>query len=165
MHFDNGQLRVLRHGVVKVICCIPAKGFIEHVTGGHLRTNEPEHRISYLIHLPRSHKGNITRNGMFEHVFSPIELTMFLADAGNLDTFGYTAVVVADGYRTLLHPSRSASGSKKRGYPCGVCTQTFGKGTLRYEFQGYLPLEIKLLKVLIPRKEEPSRIRPERIVR
>ncbi len=98
---------------------------------------------------------------MFEYIFSPVELTMFLADPGDLDTLGYTTFVVADGYSTLLHPSRSASGCEKCGYPCGVCSYTFGEGTLWYKLQRYLPLEIKLLKVLIPKKEKPSRIRPQ----
>jgi len=34
-----------------------------------------------------------------------------------------------------------------------VCAYAFGEGTLRYKFQGYVSLEIKLLKVLIPEKE------------
>ena len=86
---------------------------------------------------------------------------MFLADPGNLDTLGYATFVVADRYRTLLHRSRSASGSKNRRNPCGVCAQAFGKSTLWYELQRDLSLEIKLLEVLIPKKEEPSRIGPE----
>lgn len=100
---------------------------------------------------------------MFKHVSSPVELTMFLADPGNLDALGYAAFVVPDRYRTLLHRSGSASGSKNCGNPCGVCAQAFGKGTLWYEFERDLSLEIKLLEVLIPKKEEPSRIGPERI--
>jgi hypothetical protein len=43
-----------------------------------------------------------------------------------------------------------------------VCAQAFCEGTLWHEFQRNLSLEIKLLKVLIPEKEEPSRIGPER---
>ena len=93
---------------------------------------------------------------MFEHVSSTIELAMFLANPGDLDTFGYTAFVVADRYCTLLHRSRRASGCENRGYPRGVCAQAFGEGALWYEFEGYLALEIELLKVLIPKKEEQS---------
>jgi hypothetical protein len=89
---------------------------------------------------------------------------MFLADPGDFDTLGHAPFVVADRYRTLLHPRRSASGCEKRGNPCGVCAYAFGEGTLRYKFQGYVSLEIKLLKVLIPEKEEASRIRPQRVV-
>jgi hypothetical protein len=89
---------------------------------------------------------------------------MFLADPGNFDTFGYAPFVVANRYCALLHPSRSASGCEKCGNPCGVCAYAFGKGTLRYKFQGYISLEIKLLKVLIPENEETSRIRPRRVI-
>jgi hypothetical protein len=32
MYLDDGQLRVLRHGAVKVVCRIPAESSIEHVT-------------------------------------------------------------------------------------------------------------------------------------
>lgn len=31
-HLDDGQLRVLRHGGVKVVCRIPTESFIEQVT-------------------------------------------------------------------------------------------------------------------------------------
>jgi hypothetical protein len=93
---------------------------------------------------------------MFEHVFPLVEHTMFLADPGNFDTLGHAPFVVAYRYCTLLYPSRCASGCEKRGNPCGVCAYAFGEGTLRYKFQGYVSLEIKLLKVLIPEKEEPS---------
>jgi hypothetical protein len=89
---------------------------------------------------------------MFEHVFSPIEITMFFADPRNFDALGHTPFVVPDRDCTFLYPSRSASGCEKRGYPCSVCAYTFGQGTLRYKFQGYISLEIKLLKVLIPEK-------------
>jgi hypothetical protein len=89
---------------------------------------------------------------------------MFLADPGNFDTLGHAPFVVADRYRTLLHPSRSASGCEKRGNPCGVCAYAFSEGTLRHKFQGYVSLQIKLLKMLIPEKEESSRICPWRVV-
>ena len=77
---------------------------------------------------------------------------MFLADPGNFDPLGHAPFVVADRYRALLHPGRSASGCEKCRNPCGVCAYAFGEGTLRYKFQGYISLEIKLLKVLIPEK-------------
>jgi hypothetical protein len=89
---------------------------------------------------------------------------MFLADPGNFDALGYAPFVVANRYRTLLHPSRSASGCEKRGNPSGVCAYAFGEGTLGYKFQGYVPLEIKLLKVLVPENEEQSRIRARRAI-
>lgn len=95
-------------------------------------SNEPEHRISYLVHLPRSHKGNVSRNCIFEHVSPPVELTVFLTDPGNFDTLGYAPFVVANRYCALLHPSRSASGCEECGNPCGVCAYAFGEGTLRY---------------------------------
>ena len=101
---------------------------------------------------------------MLEHVFSPIELTMFLAVPRDFNTLGHAPFVIAYRYRTLLHPSGSASGCEKRGDPCGVCAYAFGEGTLRYKFQGYVSLEIKLFKVLIPEKEKASRIRPRRVV-
>ncbi len=88
---------------------------------------------------------------------------MFLANPGNFDTLGYAPFVVADWYCTLLYPSRSTSGCEKRGNPSGVCAYAFGEGTLWYKFEGYLSLEVKLLKVLIPEKEEPSRNRPQRV--
>ena len=83
---------------------------------------------------------------------------MFLTDPGNFDALGYASFVVADRYCTLLYPGRSACGREKRGNSCSMCAYAFGEGTLRYKFEGYLSLEIKLLKVLIPEKEEPSRI-------
>jgi len=116
-------------------------------------SNEPEHCISYLIHFPCSHKCNISRNGVFQHVSSPIELTMFLSGPRNLNPFAYTTFVVADRYCALLYRSRCASGSKNRRYSRRMGAQTFGERTLWYEFQGYLSLEVKLLKVLIPIKE------------
>jgi hypothetical protein len=45
-----------------------------------------------------------------------------------------------------------------------MCAYAFGEGTLRYKFKGYVSLEIKLFKVLIPEKEQPSQIRPRRVV-
>ena len=69
--------------------------------------------------------------------------------------------MIANGYRTLLHRSRSASGRKKCGQTSGVRSETFGKSALRHEFQGNLSLKIELLEELVPKEKTGSRIQIE----
>jgi hypothetical protein len=113
----------------------------------------PEYRIAHLVHLPRSHEGNIAGNSGFKDISPSIELPKFLLVPRNFDAFGHAPIVIANRYRTFLHCGGSASGREKRGYTSGVRSETFGKSALRHELQRNLPLKIELLKELVPKEK------------